>query len=153
MKKIVALTMICVSLLSCSNDTKIDNQTISGYIENNNEYRGGANPPQFILDDLEIYHPSANQTFYVRNAVNYMSFTSVITSFVTDANGNYNLILPEGSYAIISQEKYDYEQNPLANSSCDYLQQPDFVININLNQQNYFNQYTSKLNYCIAFPN
>jgi hypothetical protein len=153
MKKIYTLSFfVFIFLNSCSSSSALQNENISGRISNNSDYKGGANPPQFILDALAVFRPSANQLFYVRNAQSYAPFSTVITSFRTDANGEYTLSLPAGDYAIISQEKYDFEQNPYATAACEYLQQPDFVINVTTKQQNYSSQFTSKANYCLGYP-
>ena len=50
------------------------------------------------------------------------------------------------------QEKYNFEQNPLATASCDYLQQPDFILNIVPSQQVYISEYTLSANYCLGYP-
>jgi hypothetical protein len=146
-KKLFLFAFVAFMFLGCSS-TSVQNQTITGYIENNREYRGGANPPQFLLQELAIYKSSANQMFFIRDAINYEPFTPIITSFSTDAFGNYILNIPVGSYAVICQDKYDFEQHQQVNSNCNYLQEPDFILTVIENQQNYFNQYTNKANYC-----
>jgi hypothetical protein len=152
MKKICFLLFFVFLLNACSSSSSQQSQLVIGTISNNSEYKGGANPPQEILDALAIYSPSANQTFYIRNALNYNPFTPIIGTITTDNNGNYSASLPVGSYAIISQEKYDFEQNPLADVNCGYLQVPDFTLTIVANQVNYNSQYTDKVNYCLALP-
>jgi hypothetical protein len=139
-------------IFSCSTSSTT-NQNITGKIENNSDYFGGANPPQFIIDELQVYKPTSNELFYVRNALNYAPYTPTITSFITNATGNYVLNLPAGNYAITSEEKYEYEQNPIVPTDCDFLKTPDFFLTISPNQQNYSNQYTRKLNYCLPLPN
>ena len=152
MKKICFLLFFTFLLKSCSSSSSQQSQLVTGNITNNSEYKGGANPPQEILDALAIYSPSANQNFYIRNASNYAPFSNIIGTFTTDNGGNYTTTLPVGSYAIIGQEKYDFEQNPLADVNCDYLQVPDFTLTIVSNQANYISQYTDKANYCLAHP-
>lgn len=153
MKKIVSLLFILTYFLySCSSTSTTQNQIVEGRITNNSVYKGGANPPQEILDGLAVYRPSANQNFYVRNGANYAPFTPIITSFSTDNNGNYTISLPVGSYGIIIQEKLDFEQNPVATPDCEYLQEPDFILTVTNNQTTYTSQYTNKLNTCLALP-
>jgi hypothetical protein len=139
-------------LNACSSDISQQNQLITGRITNNSEYKGGANPTQEILDALVVYKPSSNQHFYIRNASGYAPFTSIIDSFTTDNNGNYTISLPVGTYGIFGQEKYEFEQNPLADASCEYLQTPDFTLTVVANQQVYVSQYTDKLNICLPPP-
>lgn len=155
MKTFTKLSLFVTFLLIGCSSSSIQNQTLTGHIENNSEYRGGANPPQFILDGLAIYYASANQNFYVRNATNYSPFTTVITTFSTDANGNFSINLPSGNYAVICQEKYDFEQHPQATAICSYLQEPDFTITVfDVNEPNYSYQYTNKANFCYSeLPN
>jgi hypothetical protein len=152
MKKLLYLFFITI-VFGCSSSTST-HTTINGHIENNAEYRGGANPPDFILEELAIYKPSANQTFYVRDAANYQPFTPISGSFSTDVNGDFSINLPEGNYAVICQDKYDFEQNPQATIECNYLAEPDFTLSITNGQQNYNLQYTNKRNNCTeALPN
>jgi hypothetical protein len=150
--KTIQLILFSIIIFSCSTNN-VSVQNITGTIENNSEYFGGANPPQFIIDDLQVYQPSANQIFYVRNALNYAPYTTTLTSFITNANGNYVLNLPTGNYAIISKERYDYEQNLIVSKDCEFLKTPDFLLTILPNQNFYTNQYTRKLNYCLPPPN
>lgn len=153
MKKEICYFILFAFLLNaCSSSSSGEKQLITGKITNNSEYKGGANPPQEILDELALYKPSSNQTFYIRNASNYEPFTNIIDSFTTDVNGNYSISIPIGSYGVISSEKYEFEQNPSANSSCEYLQSPDYILNVVANQQVYISQYTDKLNYCLPLP-
>ncbi len=152
MKKIAPYILIALILSSCTSSTSNVNITIEGKINNNSEYNGGSPPPQEILDALAVYNPSANQLFYVRNAANYAPYSQIITSFTTDANGDYMLNLPIGSYAIISKDKYDFEQNPMATADCTYLQQPDKILNVVSTPQIYNWSYTAKANVCVPHP-
>ena len=152
MRKLNIVFLTVIFAFGCSSSSETKNQPINGHIENNSEYVGGANPPESILEELELYQPSDNQNFYVRNLANYAPFTPFITSFTTDANGNYNINLPIGNYAIICQEKHDFELNPYALSSCEYIQTPDFILNVTSNQSNYSSQFTRKANYCLGYP-
>ena len=137
---------------ACSTSSINQSQLVVGNITNNSEYKGGANPSQEILDALAIYRPSANQNFYIRNANNYSSFSNILGTFTTDNDGNYTISLPVGSYGILGQEKYDFEQSPYADSNCAYIQLPDFTLTVVANQENYTSQYTDKVNYCLAHP-
>ncbi|MCZ8197502.1 MAG: hypothetical protein O9267_07840 [Flavobacterium sp.] len=152
MKNLILTYLIAFCFLACSSTSETKNQIVNGFIKNNSEYIGGANPPESLLEGLAIYQPSANQHFYVRNLANYAPFTPFVTSFTTDANGNYNINLPVGNYAIIGQEKHDFELNPYALSSCEYIQTPDFILNVTSNQSNYTSQFTRKANYCLGYP-
>lgn len=152
MKKTIIILLHTLFILACSSSSETKNQTVNGHVENNSEYIGGANPPETILEELEIYKPSINQHFYVRNLANYAPFTPFVTSFITDTNGNFNINLPIGNYAIICQEKHDFELNPYALSSCEYIQSPDFILNVTSNQSNYSSQFTRKANYCLGYP-
>ncbi len=152
MKKIIHILLVVIILSSCTSNTTSDTINITGKINNNSEYNGGAPPPQEVLDALAVYNPSANQLFYVRNAANYAPFTQVITSFTTDANGNYSLNLPVGSYAILCKDKYDFEQNQMATVDCFYLQQPDKILNVVNTLKIYNWSYTAKANVCTPHP-
>ena len=151
-KEICYLLFFIMLLTACSSDSYRQNQVVAGRISNNSEYKGGANPPQEIIDSLAVYRPSSNLHFYIRNASGYAPFTSIIGSFTTDSNGNYNISLPVGSYGIIGQEKYAFEQNPSADASCEYLREPDFTLTVVDGQQVYVSQFTDKANYCLGYP-
>jgi hypothetical protein len=151
-KKLPYLLIVALILNSCSSSSSLQDQLVLGKIHNNSEYKGGANPPQEILDALAIYHPSANQNFYIRSATNYAPFTPILANFTTDLNGNYSITLPIGAYSVIGQEKYNFEQNPLADITCNYLQAPDFIITVVANQQVYTSEFTDKANYCLGHP-
>lgn len=152
MKNTIRILLMIALFSSCTSTTSSVTMTIAGKIDNNSEYDGGPPPPQELLDALAVYHASANQLFYVRNAANYAPFTPIITSFSTDANGNYALNLPVGTYAIVSQAKYDFEQNALASADCIYLQQPDYVLQVTSSPQLYDWSYTAKANICVPHP-
>lgn len=152
LKTLSYFVLLVLLLSSCSDSTSNQHQTIAGKIQNNSEYKGGANPPQEILDALALYKPSANQTFYVRSATNYTPFTPFVTQFTTDADGNYSISLAVGSYAVIGQEKYNFEHHPLATPSCTYLQEPDFILTVTDNPPFYDSSFTDKVNYCLGYP-
>ncbi|WP_162126282.1 hypothetical protein [Flavobacterium phycosphaerae] len=153
MKKIYCLSLLFVFLFnSCSDTEAADPINVTGKITNNYEYNGGANPPQEILDALAVYSPSSKKTFYIRNANNYAPFTPILASFSTDTNGIYTIAMPAGSYAVISQEKYDFEQNPMATADCNYLLEPDFIMTVVSTNPTSNYLYTAKANYCIPKP-
>ncbi len=152
MKKALSILFTVIVLSSCSSNPANVPVTIAGKINNNSEYNGGPPPPQEVLDALAVYSPSANQLFYVRNAINYAPFSPTISSFSTDANGNYSLNLPVGSYAIISRDKYEFEQNQMATLDCIYLQQPDYIMTVVSTPQAYDWSYTAKANVCMPHP-
>lgn len=148
------LTFLTLAILlkSC---TPISNPTptITGLIENNRDYCGGAAPPQDLLDQLATYQISSNQTFYVRQGNVNTPFTAVFKTFTTDINGKYNIQLPAGNYAVISQENYETESNPDIDSSCAYLITPDFTVTVtSAIQQTYNKKYTTTCNYvCLPY--
>jgi hypothetical protein len=151
MKNVLILTIVFFAM-SCST-TSVSLQNISGNIENNSDYLGGANPPQEVLDNIAVYHPSENQTFYVRTGNVNVPFSPITTSFTTDSNGNYSTTLPPGIYTVISQLKYNYETTSPNAVTCDWLKNPDFVLIVTPTQTSYSNQYTIHLNYCEPLPN
>jgi hypothetical protein len=140
MIKTIRILAIVLIACSCTTTTSSININVAGKIYNNSEYNGGPPPPQEILDALAVYHLSANQLFYVRNTTNYAPYTQIITSFTTDA------------YAIISKDKYDFEQNSMATTDCIYLQQPDKILNVVSIPQIYNWSYTAKANVCVPHP-
>ena len=151
MNKLI-LILIIIAIQSCATSTKSVNQTITGNIQNNSNYLGGANPPQEIVDNLAVYRPSENQTFYVRSGDTNTPYTTVLTSFTTNASGNYSLDLQPGIYSIISQQRFNFEQVIPASQTCNWLLEPDFVLIVTAAQNSYSNQYTITRNYCMPLP-
>lgn len=148
MNKFLFITLISSLFINaCVPIGNTVNITVNGNIENNSDYCGGAAPPQDLLDQLAMYHPSAMQKFYVRQGSVAMPFTPVYTFFTTDSLGNYTISLPAGQYTVISEEKYLTESNAAIDSSCTYLHTPDFSLNIQASQTAYTNSYTITCNY------
>lgn len=152
MKKLIYLTLFSVVIQSCST-TSVSLQNINGNIQNNSDYLTGANPPQEILDNLAVYHPSESQTFYVRTGNVNVPFSPITTLITTDAIGNYSTTLSPGIYSVISQRKYIYEITSPNAATCDWLKTPDFILIVTPTQTAYSNQYTINLNYCEPLPN
>ena len=150
MKKTICLLLIIFFGYACSSNSASQDQVVQGKIQNNSEYESGANPSPEILAALAIYKPTANQTFYVRSAANYAPFTPVLYTFTTNANGNFTTTLPIGTYAVLGQKKYTFEQNPLANAGCAYLHEPDFLLTVVANPPTYLSVFTEKANYCLG---
>jgi len=145
MKKLFLIAAITFQFYSCNTAKTIpSNVTISGHIENNQQYIGGARPPEELLEKLAIYYPSSEQLFYVRNSNN-----ELITSFKTDSNGNYSLQLPNGTYGVFRQEKQEYKQSKTSKPKCDWVNIPDFTLTITEKQSDYSNQYTIDRNFCL----
>ena len=123
MKKSITFVYLLIAIIfqSCSNSDENSNIEIIGNLKNNSEYQGGAAPPQSLLDQLAIYNNSVNQTFYVRSGSQNTPFTPILTSFTTDANGDFNLNLPVGIYSVITQRKFHYEQTLNSDSTCEWI--------------------------------
>lgn len=149
MKNLFYLLLTYVVLQSCKQQPyTLTSTVVSGTIENNSNYCGGAAPSEELLQELLTYQPSANQTFYVRQGTVAAPFSGVYLQFTTDANGNYSISLPDGNYTVVCQEKYNLESSPsVVDSSCSYLHTADFnfVVSSSLSIQN--KQYTKTCNY------
>ena len=149
-----ALLLLILLMQSCiPTGNPVPAPTKVGLIENNQSYCGGAAPPQELLDELAIFHASANQTFYIRKGNSNTPFTPVYKTFTTDALGNYSVQLPAGNYAVISEEKYFTESISDIDSTCDYLKTPDFnFVVTSIAQQTYNKQFTKTCNYvCMPY--
>lgn len=145
MKKLFLIAAITFQFYSCTTAKIIPtNISVSGHIENNQQYIGGARPPEELLEKLAVYYPSSEQLFYVKNSTN-----NLITSFKTDSVGNYSLQLPIGTYGVFRQEKQDYEQSKPPKPKCDWVNVPDFTLIITEKQSEYSNQFTVDRNYCL----
>lgn len=148
MKNILKTILLLLTLQACSTtNTDPTPITITGSIQNNAEYIGGAPPPDSLLIALATYKPSANQNFFVRKGSTNTPNTPLVASFTTTPAGTYTLTLPPGTYSVIAQNKHDFEYNAIA--ICEWLKQPDFVLNINQTETTLNKQYTISRNTCI----
>lgn len=148
MKNIIKIILILITLQACSESNTDPTPIITtGSIQNNAEYIGGAPPPDSLLIQLATYKPSANQTFYVRKGTNNIPNTPLTTTFTTTATGTYTITLPPGTYSVIAQNKHDFEYNAIG--VCEWIKQPDFVLNINQAETTQNKQYTISRNTCI----
>ena len=147
MKLMLPFQIIVFLLLwSCGTTKENTEQSkvkVSGHIENNSRYLGGARPPQELLDQLAVYHASANQQFYIKNNKNVE-----IANFTTNTDGNYDIELPIGNYSVFRKEKHDYEKSLAPKTQCDWVKLPDFTISVTKNQTQLNNQYTIDWNSC-----
>ena len=81
--------------------------TISGTVFETRQYCGGANPSEEILEAVRRPRPLANYELYVRSGSANALANPVLLKFISDANGNFQIALPEGEYCIIEAAKKD----------------------------------------------
>ena len=138
--------LIMISFQSCA---IFNSETIkvNGFIENNSVYLGGTPPLQGMEERLAIYHPSANQDFYVRKDSVISQKEPILLQLKTDENGNYKIDLPKGIYSVVRQEKIEYAKYASKIEVCEWLEQPDFILIIDENK-NYKNKFTIDRNPC-----
>ena len=79
--------------------------TISGTVYEIHQYCGGANPSEEILEAVRRPRPLANYELYVRAGPANALASPVVLKFSSDANGNFQIALPEGDYCIIEASK------------------------------------------------
>lgn len=147
MKFFVFMLLVLVAFIACVPIGTNLNLQVSGSVQNNSQYCGGAAPPEFLLDSLAVYHTTANEKFYVRHGLTAAPFTTVNKTFTTDASGKYSLQVPAGDYTLISEEKYLTESIAGIDSSCSYLHSADFTISVSSTNLNFTNSFTKTCNY------
>ena len=81
--------------------------TISGIVTETRQYCGGANPSEEILEAVRRPRPLADYELYVRPGSTNALANPVLLKFTTDANGNFQIALPEGEYCILEAAKKD----------------------------------------------
>jgi len=81
--------------------------TIFGTVYEIHQYCGGANPSEEILEAVRRPRPLANYELYVRAGSANALANPVLLKFSSDANGNFQIALPEGDYCIIEAGKKD----------------------------------------------
>ncbi|WP_395052763.1 hypothetical protein [Flavobacterium sp.] len=152
MKKYILLFLISIVFGCSSSNYTTSNQAITGNIQYNKEYEGGAAPPQELLDELAIYKFSSNETYYVRTGINNIPFTPIYTTFTTDLNGNFKVKLPIGNYCVMTQKRYLYEQSLNSTTDCQWINSSDFNLNVTSTNQPQEIIFTDTRNNCLLVP-
>lgn len=100
--------------------------TISGKVTISYSHCGGAMLDQQSMKEITQPKPYSGKVFYIREgAINDLN-KPIITSFTVDANGNFELKLPKGTFSIIQKEqvqqldtsKYESNQYYIVDRSC-----------------------------------
>lgn len=86
--------------------------TISGTVYEIHQYCGGANPSEEILEAVRRPRPLANYELYVRAGSANALASLVVLKFSSDANGNFQIELPQGEYCVIEAGKKDALKTP-----------------------------------------
>jgi hypothetical protein len=112
MKSFLSLTALCailcfgcsVKLIESKNETS-PSFHVSGKVNQTFSYCGGANPPEFLLEELAMPKPIPSMLFYVIEGNINSNHRKIIKKFMTDSNGMFDFELPVGKYSIILQEQ------------------------------------------------
>lgn len=141
------LILISISCLQSCSVFQSKSILINGFIENNSNYFGGTVPQEGMEENLSIYRVSANQDFYVRKDSIVNLNEPIVTQFKTDEKGNYSIKLSKGIYSVLRKEKIEYAKHASKTETCEWLNQPDFILIINENI-NYKSKFTIDRNPC-----
>lgn len=79
--------------------------TVKGKLTQTSTYCGGARPTEEMLSEYSTPKPYANKVFYVRKGKVNSTKAEVITSFTTDANGEFSFQITPGTYSIIQEKQ------------------------------------------------
>lgn len=81
--------------------------TLSGTVTETRQYCGGANPSEEILEALRQPRPLAHHKLYLRRGSTNALANPVLLEISTDADGKFQIALPEGEYCMIEVGKRD----------------------------------------------
>lgn len=79
--------------------------TVKGKLMQTSKYCGGAKPTEEVLNEANTPKPYENKVFYVRKGKVNSTKAEVITSFTTDANGEFSFQITPGTYSIIQDRQ------------------------------------------------
>jgi len=79
--------------------------TLSGTATETRQYCGGANPSDEILETLQRPRPLARHKLFLRRGSKNVLAHPVLLEFSTDADGKFQIELPEGEYCLIEEGK------------------------------------------------
>lgn len=108
MKKTILFFAFIFSLISFAQKTgglKPVRVTVKGKLMQTNSYCGGARPTDEMLAEIQKPTPYAGKVFYVRKGKVNSKKAEVITSFTTDANGEFSFEITPGTYSIIQAKQ------------------------------------------------
>jgi hypothetical protein len=80
-------------------------QTITGNVQVVQPYCGGARPTPEIEKNARKPNPFVGKLFYIRKGKTNSIKAKIIDSFIADAQGNFSIKIPKGTYSIIVQEQ------------------------------------------------
>lgn len=86
-------------------DLNAKTYTVSGHINIIGSYCGGAAPTPEVLKAAEKPQPYAKQSLLIRKGKTNVLGTSLATRTMTDANGDFSVMLPAGDYCLVLAEK------------------------------------------------
>lgn len=145
------LPVLSAALLLSFSDPGKEKQ-VTGKVTHTAEYCGGAKPDKATLEELQKPKPLGGKKFFIRKGNKNSIKEPVVASFVTDAEGNFSVLLPPGEYCIIESRKYDKEyvadiaknykkagaNYSAADLNClkEWLAKPDAVFNVNEKGEN-----------------
>lgn len=114
---------------------------LSGQITYTKSYCGGIRPNPNTEELNKTPQPFANQTLFIKQNDTMLFKQPIFHSFATDDNGNFELQLPNGKYAVFIEDKLNNYDNEYAQGKgkeyCQkWLNTPNFKWNIEKNNTN-----------------
>lgn len=99
----------------------IKTYTISGKVTISYSHCGGAMLTEERMKEISQPSPYNGKVFHIRQgAINDLN-KPIVTSFTVDANGNFEIKLPKGTYSIIQQEQVQQLDSSKYQSSKYYI--------------------------------
>lgn len=84
---------------------------VKGNIQHTRTYCGGAAPTEDMIENMKKEIPFANHKFAIKKGTTDLASQAIFKEITTDANGNFNVSLPKGTYSVQIWEKtQDYEK-------------------------------------------
>lgn len=103
---LVTLVAGCIQKTSMTDEPK-SLKKISGKVMQASDYCGGALRAlsREEIDEIQKEKPFGRKPLYIRNETTNIVSNPIIKEFVSDDNGNFEILLPTGQYCIIEYNK------------------------------------------------
>ena len=109
MKQLITIFLITIVTFHVSAQKKYasKNIVVKGRITQTSDYCGGAQPTEEILNELRSKQPVEGKIIYIRQVSTSKTANQIIKKVVTDARGNFKVVLKSGyTYHFVEEWKH-----------------------------------------------
>lgn len=98
------LSVISAGMFACQITQHTERlYTVTGSIYVTSDYCGGANPPEELLENLQIPKPYPGKKIFIRSGTKNDFDQPILYALTTDSAGLFSFQLPAGSYCIVDE--------------------------------------------------